>query len=90
MQKYYMNGQLQMHGVLSFNLTNKLASDIKIIFQITFSCFEFLCIFYHKNSTYFRKVIIDTNRKRLSAINLFRNTTQTQAYMYIAKRVVKM
>lgn len=31
MQKYYMNGQLHMHGVLSFNLTDNLASDIKII-----------------------------------------------------------
>lgn len=32
MQKYYhMNGQLHMHGKLSFNLTDNLASDIQII-----------------------------------------------------------
>lgn len=31
MQKYYINGQLNMRSVFSFNLTDNLASDIKII-----------------------------------------------------------
>lgn len=30
MQKYYINGQLNMRSVFSFNLTDNLASDIKI------------------------------------------------------------
>lgn len=31
MQNYYINGQLNMRSVFSFNLTDNLASDIKII-----------------------------------------------------------
>lgn len=31
MQKYYINGQLNKGSVFSFNLTDNLASDIKII-----------------------------------------------------------